>query len=156
MQIYALAFISASACGMDDEPCDEPPYTIVGSLVRTETATIAPGRDGRGTAYVIALSDCRLDAAVVGAAVVPDADFAEVGGEAQFRVFDVPDGRYYLAAFLDDEADADPMGPRPGPGDLVHAPNGAGNGVLDCVIADVSGADAQGIVVPLDTTVPDL
>ena len=153
--LFTCIIVLAAGCGMDGDCNEGPPYTIGGGLIRTETATIAPGRDGRGTAYVIALTACRLDAAVAGAAVVPQADLVSLDDQVDFAVSDLVSGVYYLAAFVDDEADADSMNPRPGPGDLVHAPNGAGNGVLDCVVVEVAEADARGIIIPLTTTVAD-
>ena len=63
-------------------------------------------------------------------------------------------GVVHLATFMDDDENADPRAPAPGPGDLVHAPNGVGNGSLDCVQVDVVDRDVDGVQIVLDGVVP--
>lgn len=140
---------------MDDDDHDEggdeagqTPPILEGTVTR-ETA-IGEGQDGVGTLYVAALSSCELGAEFVGAAAVTDADFSADDAVVAFSIVDLPLPEVALAVFVDDNLDADPMNPLPGPGDMVYA-EGVGDGVLSCVMAL---ADETDVEVPLTGTVP--
>ncbi|MBL4683769.1 MAG: hypothetical protein JKY37_04205 [Nannocystaceae bacterium] len=121
----------------EDETGDEEGSvapTLMGSVARAASAAIAPGGDGVGVLYVAALASCSLDAETLGGAVVADADLSELGSQVLFSISDLPEGTVALALFLDDNGDADPMAPAPGPGDILFA-DAVGDGVLSCVEA---------------------
>lgn len=125
----------------DDDSGDEgstPPSMIAGTVART--AAIAAGRDGIGTVYIAAFSECSLATPPLGLVVIPDADLSDTASTVDFAMEDLPEGAVHLALFLDDDGDADPMNPLPDPGDLVYSDEG-GDGVLDCVEAEVGDED---------------
>lgn len=150
----ASALALVCACPMDDDDggggdeAGQVPPTLQGSVSR-ETE-IASGEDGVGTLYVAALASCELGAELIGAAAVTDADVSADGSSVSFSIVDLPMSEVALAVFLDDNLDADPMNPLPGPGDMVYA-DGVGDGVLSCVMALSDEADVE---VPLTGTVP--
>lgn len=140
----------------DDGSTDDSGGTVAPSLSgvvsRLDSAIIAAGRDGVGTVYIAALAECSLDAESVGGGAV-QADLSTAGSEVEFALNDltVQDGEtVHLAVFLDDDGNADPMAPAPGPGDILFA-DVVGDGVLSCVEASAGDDD---VLLPLTATVP--
>ncbi|WP_434420848.1 hypothetical protein [Nannocystis pusilla] len=115
------------------------------------TVDIAPDNDGEGTLFVAALDVCDLTGGgtVLGVAVVPDADFAPTDAAVPFTIEGLPRAEVQLALFLDDNGDAMPASPRPGPGDLVYTRSG-GDGVLDCVAVALADGDVADIELALN------
>ena len=141
---FFLLPLLLGACPMmddDDDSGDEgatPPSRVAGTVART--ADIAAGRDGIGTVYIGAFSECSLATPPLGLAVIPDADLSDAASFVEFAMEDLPEGAVHLALFLDDDGDADPMNPLPDPGDLVYS-NEGGDGMLDCVEVEVGDED---------------
>ena len=148
----SILVLTLLACGDD---ADDRPSSF--RRIRAEvsrTAAIADGQDGIGVLYVAALSACDFSSDLLGATGVPDADLSAVDGRVPFGIDMLPPQIVQLALFLDDDQSADPAAPAVGPGDLVHAPSGVGDGNLDCVAVDLRVGDIEGISILLDGTVP--
>lgn len=108
--------------------------SIRGAVIRSVEP--AAGNDAIGNLYVGLLAECQQDAASVGdGAQVMDADFSAPGATVMYEIPDVPDGTYYVVAFLDDNGNSTPDS-GPDMGDLVTA-EGLGPG---CVEVTVAGA----------------
>lgn len=145
----------ATACG--DEPCPGPDENssqreIRGYAIRT--IPLPSNSDGVGTLYVAALSECDFRSTLLGAAGVPEANLFAPDDEVDFVISDLPAGSIHLAAFLDDNQDADPKRPQVGATDLVHAPSGVGDGHVDCIEVDTAEASIHGVRVELDGVAP--
>ena len=80
-------------------------------------------------------------------------DVAAEGATVDYEIPDLPPGEHFLALFLDDDLDADPMAPAPDPGDLVYA-DVAGDGVLSCVPVIVEDEDVEDLALLLTVAVP--
>lgn len=107
--------------------------TVRGAVIRS--AEPAAGNDGIGDIYVGMLAECAQDAAEVGdAAVVMDADLSAPGSTAMYEITNVPDGTFYVVAFMDDNDNS--VDGNPDMGDIVTA-EGLGPG---CVEVTVAGA----------------
>jgi hypothetical protein len=107
--------------------------TIRGAVIRS--AEPAAGNDGIGDIYVGLLAECAQDAATVGdAAVIMDADLSAPGATVMYEITSVPDGTFYVVAFMDDNGNA--VDGNPDMGDIVTA-EGLGPG---CVEVTVAGA----------------
>jgi len=141
---------SADTAGTDTDTGSGPTRSLEG----TATRSVAPSDDGIGTLYVGALDGCDLTANFVGIAVVPGADLSADGAEVPFSMEGLPPIEVHLATFLDDNQDADPKLPLPGPSDLVYG-TVAQDGALDCLAVDLTSGDASGVVVDLGLLVPD-
>ena len=119
----------------------------------TRSVEPAVGGDAIGTVYIAALAACDLAAQAVGGGAVPNADLSADGASVHFELVDLPRMEVHLAAFLDDDGDADPSMPIPGSGDLVYG-TVAGDGSLDCVAVDLSSGDVSGIDIDLSIVAP--
>jgi hypothetical protein len=107
--------------------------SVRGAVIRSVEP--AAGNDGIGDLYVGLLAECSQDAAQVGSAMVMNADLSAAGSNVMYEILDVPDGTFFVVAFMDDNGNAaDGM---PDMGDLVTA-DGLGPG---CVEVTVAGAD---------------
>lgn len=137
-----------------EDPVPEHPAGV--AMVRgtvTRTVDLAPDSDGRGTIVIGALSRCDLSSELVGSVVLPDVDLSEPDARVPFTLDKLPREQLSLVAFFDDNGDADPNQPRPGPGDLVYG-SVAGDGVLDCVPVDLRHGSKPGVEIPLAIRVP--
>jgi len=144
---------------MNDDDNDPPEpkvssYKVSGWISRSETANPVDGQDGIGTIYIGVFAECRLDAEVTGSGFVFDADLSVAGVTESFTVENLRSGTHYLGLFLDDNNDADTELPLPGPGDLVYAPTGVGDGVLDCVEINIDAADVSDIAIEISGVAP--
>lgn len=156
--VAAAICLGLTACPMtedDDSGADEggtptSSMSIGGTVSRSPTAEIALGNDGVGLLAIAAFADCTLDAELLGAAAIPNADLAEVDAVLDWTISDLPASTAYLAFFLDDNGDADSTVPRPGPGDILFA-DGIGDGMLSCV--EVQGGDLD-VELELNATIP--
>jgi hypothetical protein len=128
-----------------------PSAAVSGTIVRAVPP--AADNDAVGAAYVAALAACDLGAALLGGVGVPDADLSAESAEVAFTVVGLPRAEVFLAAFLDDDGDADPAQPLPGSGDLVYA-DVAGDGVLSCVAVDLTGGDVADVEIALTAVAP--
>lgn len=92
------------------------------------------GNDAIGDLYVGLLAECSQDAATVGdSEPIIGADLSAPGSNVMYEITNVPDGTFYVVAFLDDDMDAaDGM---PDMGDLVTA-DGFGPGCVEVTVAD--------------------
>lgn len=129
-------------------------FSVSGGVTRTASAVIAEGNDGVGTLFVGALTACDLTAPIASAGNVVDADFSVEGEPVPYEVPALPDGTYQLALFLDDNGDADPTAPAPGPGDIVYRIGDEPDGILSCIEVTIDGADLDAIALELTGTVP--
>lgn len=137
--------------GADDEDDDSEQLFEVAGAARRTASELGADNDGIGVLHVAALAECDLGAELLGAAGVAMADLSG-DDDVDFAITDLPATTVHLAAFLDDNLDADPQAPTPGPGDLVFA-DGVGDGVLSCVSIDlVSSVDD--VVIELNAVVP--
>jgi len=167
--LMALTTLTGCPMGSDDptdsgdtattDHTDTDPQTDTGSapsrsLEGMATRSVVPSGDGIGTLYVGALDGCDLTANFVGIAVVSSADLSADGAEVPFSMEGLPSIEVHLATFLDDNLDADPKLPLPGPSDLVYG-TVAQDGALDCLAVDLASGDASGVVVDLGLLVPD-
>ncbi|MEM7156235.1 MAG: hypothetical protein AAF799_25505 [Myxococcota bacterium] len=145
----------AAGCPMDDDTSEDggvlQSFSILGTVGRAEAAV--PSGDGVGTVWIAALSACELGAPLAGATSVPNADLSSAESIVEFEIPDLPPGQVHLALFLDDDLDADPMMPIPGPGDLVYA-DVAGDGILSCVAIDVDDEDVEDVALLLTAVAP--
>lgn len=155
---FGVALSLLSGCPMDGHDDDHTgedgslaSYSIHGVVSRTEAAV--PTDDGVGTLFIAVLSDCTLDATMLGGTGVPNADLSIAGATVPFELPDLPPGELHLALFLDDDLSADPMMPLPSPGDLVYA-DVVGDGVLSCVAVSVDDEDVEGLALVLNGVVP--
>lgn len=123
--------------------------TIIGTVSRSGAAPIAGGNDGIGTFYVGLLAECSQDAMSFGGNGVM-VDVSAQDTPANWEVPNVPDGHYFLAGFLDDNGNADPMDPYADMGDLADA-EGFGPACLEVTVA---GADVGAGQFVLDIQVP--
>lgn len=161
--LAAVCMVAASGCMMDDEEdergsCSEaggaggegPAAASLAGVV-TRSAALDPEQDGKGTLYVAALDKCdfRGGGRLLGAAAVPDADLSVDGAIVTFQVADLPCGTVHLAAFLDENGDADPRAARPAKGDLVYTLD-PGDGIVNCVEAEACSGDARPVRVDLN------
>ncbi len=155
--VFALG-LASTGCPMDEDDstgADEggtptSSMSIGGVVSRPASTEIADGNDGVGLLFIAAFDECALDAEVLGTAAIPNADLSDPQTLLDWTIADLPGSPAHLAFFLDDNGDADPNVPRPGPGDLVFA-DGVGDGVLSCV--EVEGGDLE-IELELTATVP--
>ncbi len=153
---FALGLPLVAGCPMDDDDTGDEAgtldsYSLLGTVTRAEAAV--PSADGIGTIYIAALRECSLGAELAGSVALPDADLSASDSEVAFEIPDLAPNDYYLALFLDDDGDADPMMPIPGPGDLVYA-DVAGDGMLSCVAVTVDDEDVEDVALVLTITVP--
>lgn len=109
--------------------------TVTANFVRT--AEPAQGSDGIGILYGGMLAACDQDSEGIADFTLADADFSAPGTVVTGTYENVPDGTFYIVAFLDDNENADPNDPGPDSADLV-ASEGFGPG---CVEVTVSGSD---------------
>jgi len=107
--------------------------SISGSVRRT--SALAPGNDGIGTLYIGAFASCSHTAPLLGKAIVSNANLSQACARVGFRIEALPRETVYLAAFLDDNGDANPAAPLPAAGDPVFASD-VHDGILDCVPAE--------------------
>lgn len=127
--------------------------SVTGRAFAVDTMAYSPSQDGIGTLYIAAFPECKLGIKPVGVFVQPNSDLSK-GKEVSFVMEDLPKGKYYLAAFVD-ESNAPPVrGARPKPGDMVHAPTGTGDMKLDCVVVRVSAKHKKPVDVPLTGRMP--
>ena len=124
-----------------------PTHTLSGTVGRT--VELAPGNDGIGTLFVAAFSECGLGQSLLGVAAVPGADLSAADARVAFTLTGLPAGPVHLGLFLDDNGDADPMGPLPHLGDLVYGFD-ACDGELDCVALEISDADLVDVALDLN------
>ncbi|MCH9687968.1 MAG: hypothetical protein K0V04_41445 [Deltaproteobacteria bacterium] len=132
---------------------DDLPAQILGITGRAKSAMIAPGNDGVGTVFIAAFDSCELTAGLVGIAVLPNADLSVADVPIEFTIEDLPPGTVFLAAFLDDDGNADPTMPMVGPGDLVFA-DVVQDGQLSCVEVALLPGESTAAEIWLDSTVP--
>lgn len=150
--------LAATGCPMDEDDsmgADEggtptSSMSIGGVVSRPLSTEIAEGNDGIGNLVIAAFAECSLDAEVLGTTAIPNADLSNSQTLLDWTITDLPASPAHLAFFLDDNGDADPNVPLPGPGDLVFA-DGVGDGILSCV--EVEGGDLE-IELQLTATVP--
>jgi hypothetical protein len=122
---------------------EELPARIEGTIGRSATAELAPDGDGIGTVYIAAFSHCATDAPLVGFVALPNADLSQPDVTLPFVIEELFGPAVHLAAFMDDDGNADPMAPLPDPGDPVLAED-VGDGLLTCVeVALVPGETAS-------------
>jgi hypothetical protein len=113
----------------------------LGSVRGVVVRTIEPaaGNDGIGDLYVGLLAECAQDAPTVGDGdQIVGADLSAPGATVMYEIPNVPDGTFYVVAFLDDNQNADPVDGGPDMGDIVTA-EGFGPG---CVEVTVSGGNS--------------
>lgn len=148
-----LPALLLGACMMGSGSQNSGPGSVTGRAFAVDTMTYSPTQDGIGTLYIAAFPECKLGVRPVGAFVQPNSDLSK-GKEVSFVIDNLPKGKYYLAAFVD-ESNAPPVrGARPKPGDMVHAPTGTGDMKLDCVIATVPAKHKKPVDVPLTDRMP--
>jgi len=127
VSILVAALMLCSACPASDDDAEmhldevssdagstpDSKATVSGIVSRT----VEPSDDGdaTGTIYIVALEACDLMAPVVGAHVLPAADLSERAASETFELA-LPKRKVALAAFLDDNEDAESTQPRPGSG----------------------------------------
>ncbi len=145
--------MDASATETGQPGTGGPAIDIAGISGRLPSAPIAPGNDGVGNLYVAALASCDLAAQFVGAAVLPNADASVADVPLPFEMTGLPPGPVFLAAFLDDDGNADQAMPVPGPGDLVFA-DIVQDGQLSCVEVNVVPGQTAMAEIWLNATVP--
>ena len=118
-----------------------PAETAHASGTVSASAPVAEGNDGIGTLYVGAFDFCsHTEGVLLGAAIVADADLSQA---VPFSIAKLPRNKVYLAGFLDDNENADPMAPLPDAGDLIYGD--PGDGILSCVEVDLAGGDVEGL-----------
>ena len=108
--------------------------SVTGHVSRADAAAVAEDNDGIGTIYVGVFDSCEETATLVDFAVVTGADVSATDSVVDFTVDDLDPGEYDLRVFLDDNEDADPLMPAPGPGDIA--------GPM-CSTVTVDGADVE-------------
>lgn len=133
--------------GTSDGGSTTGPETHAIEGVVKRTTPLAEGEDGIGTLYLGAFAECDHAAPVVGIFVMPAADMSADGSEVPFTIENLTLETVYLASFLDDDLNADPMAPLPDAGDPVLADD-VEDGELTCVTVDV--ATGTDVVVELD------
>lgn len=141
---------SSSSGGADESTGGVSGHSISGNVSRAQAGNISPGDDGVGTLYVGLLAACDQDAASLGGTSVLGANLSQVGSPVAYTLEGLPNGTYYVAGFLDDDVNADPLDPYADMGDLAFA-EGFGVGCVEVVIAD---ADATGADFQLNINVP--
>jgi hypothetical protein len=125
---------------------------ILGHLTREESATLADGNDGIGTLYVGVFDGCDETAMLANFAVMPGADVSTTDAVVDFTIDGLEPGEYDVRVFLDDNEDAVPTGPAPGPGDLAADPDLTDAGPT-CNPVTVDGTDVD-VDVALNFSVP--
>lgn len=125
-------------------------FNVSGNASRAAAGMISNGDDGIGTLFIGALVACDQNAASAGGATVLGADMSQVGSPVGYIVEGLPSGTYYLAAFLDDDVNADPENPTADMGDIAFA-EGFGIGCVEVVVAE---ADAVAGDIQLNINVP--
>jgi hypothetical protein len=123
---------------------------VSGTVRRNDFATIGFGNDGIGTLYLGVLVACSQDAESVAGYGVPDVDVSSTANVVDWTIPNVPDGHYFIAAFLDDNGNADPNDPYADMGDLAAA-EGFGPA---CLEIEVAGADVEAGEITLNIAVP--
>ena len=122
--------------------------TVSGAVTRSVMP--GPGGDAIGTLYVALADACSFTPAIVAAASLP-ADLTDPDAAAPYTIEDVPDGDWFLIAFLDDDGDATPAMPGPGSGDFVVSD---GLGGIGCVAVTVAGDHVDGVDTELNFVLP--
>ena len=124
-------------------------FTVNGSIRQLDLQPWK-GNDLAGPYFLAMFDACNADP--------PSPPIANGGGEADlsdgntapFEFTDVPNGTWYIVAFLDDNGNVDPKNPAPDQGDLVLA-DGFDPG---CVEVVVDGADVTDVDVALNFVLP--
>jgi hypothetical protein len=124
-------------------------YPVSGTVTRS--TELAEGNDGIGTLWLAVVDNCGFDFEVAAAAMIPDADLSRPGAAAPFTVPDVPEGAWFVIAYLDDNENAQLPDPQPDPGDLVGSD---GLGGVACMPVIVDGAAVEGITLDLNFVLP--
>ena len=124
--------------GADSTDTGAALHSVSGTLTRSVEPS--PQNDAVGDVYLAIVDNCGLSFDVITAGVAEDVDLSAPGASAEYTVPGVPNGEWFVVAFLDDNDDAaDNM--MPGPGDL-----GVSSGVsIGCAPITIAGADATGI-----------
>lgn len=130
--------VGLSACGS----FNSAPSGISGSVTRQ--AAVTPPNDGKGVLYIAALAQCDHAEKPLAVKVLADADLSSDMSGVPFQLPEINQS-VYLAAFLDDNGDADLKQPLPGRGDLAYGSNSA-DGKLDCIAA----SPGQPVTIPLN------
>ncbi|NMC68812.1 MAG: hypothetical protein GYA57_01950 [Myxococcales bacterium] len=131
MQTFRILFsiaafaVALAGCGSAAESTDDRPGTVTGHV--TVAAGMSCASDPDDCAGVLFLYVVEQDPLVTIAqtplaiTVVESADLSG-GNRVSFTLTDVPPGTWYLAGFLDDDANASRMAPMPDVGDPVPYP----------------------------------
>jgi hypothetical protein len=107
--------------------------SVRGAVIRSVEP--AAGDDAIGDLYVGLLAECAQDAATVGDGdQIMGADLMAPGATVMYEIPNVPDGTFYVVAFLDDDMNADPVMGEPDTDDLVTA-DGFGPGCVEVTVA---------------------
>ena len=122
--------------------------TVSGAATRSVMP--APGGDAIGPLYVALADACSFTPAIVAATSLP-ADLSDPDAAQPFALESVPDGDWFLIAFLDDDGDATPAMPGPGSGDFVVSD---GLGGIGCVAVTVAGDHVDGVNTELNFVLP--
>lgn len=131
-----------------DSTGDEPSAAVSG--VVTRSVEPSDGNDAIGTLYVSVMSSCNATAKIISWTKVDKADLSAADAEQPFLIEKIPNGKFYVSGYLDDNENAAMDKPLPDKGDLIPA-NGI---ILKCLEVTVADSDVSGLVLDLNLAFP--
>jgi len=121
----AVLALALAGCGSAAEPPDDRPGTVTGHAAAASGMSCASDPDDCvGVLFLYVVEEdplVNLAQTPLAITVVESADLSG-GNRVPFTLTDVPPGTWYLAGFLDDDANASRMAPMPDLGDPIPYP----------------------------------
>lgn len=157
--LFAAMASALLACPAEKDPSSSADAAVSDTTGRvsgnisssvTDCPALSANDDCVGTLYVGIFSDAsRSSDGLVAAASLTEVDLSN-GGSVAYTVEDLAPGSWYLAAFLDDDGNADAAQPQPGEGDLV---GNFGSIAISIEVGESTIADQElSIRLPLSTS----
>ncbi|MBN1773242.1 MAG: hypothetical protein JXB32_18415 [Deltaproteobacteria bacterium] len=121
----AVLAVALAGCGSATDPPDDRPGTVTGHVTAASGLSCASDPDdcvGVLFLYVVEEDPLVTIAQTPLAITVVDSADLSGGNRVPYTLTDVPPGTWYLAGFLDDDANASRMAPMPDLGDPIPYP----------------------------------